>query len=91
MQGDMIQLFELAVEPKRGYLTARKKGSSTPCWRTLGLVDITNPNYIESRGGETAQNSAPIASYGTIAAGEKDQRNACNYSDLPRSQRTKKG
>ena len=47
MQGDMTKPFELTVESTQGYSTARKEGSSTPCWWMLGLADTSQVRVLD--------------------------------------------
>ncbi len=84
--------FELSRSQGEGTGPHARRATQPFCSWTLGLTDIINPNSTSGQEeGEAAQFFAPIAFDGAIAAGEKDRRNACNYSDLPRSRRTKKG
>ena len=41
------KISELTVESERGHSTARKKGSSTPCSRMLGLVDTSQARVLD--------------------------------------------
>ena len=84
--------FELSRSQGEGTGPHARRATQPFCSWTLGLTDVMNPNSTSGQeGGEAAQFFAPIAFDGAITAGEKDRRNVCNYSDLPRSRRMKTG